>query len=109
MSQPVKPVYAKLQFIDGTTQIETLPVDEKVLTDSPAGAPHREEWKLDHWRIIQPLGDKTAPFAAITYAPENVTVGGFFLFVGVCRCESLGTTVRPDGWLVDEDGKGLLR
>ena len=69
---------------------------------------------FDHWVKLTPVEAKTSggptPIALLGYEPDGVTVGGFHLLSGLQGCDKGGHgNVADDGWLVDQDGKGLVR
>ena len=69
---------------------------------------------FDHWAVMQPIKERNpdgpAPLALLAYQPDQTTVGGFRLASGLQGCDaSSNQAVARDGWLVDQDGKGLLR
>lgn len=69
---------------------------------------------FDHWIELEPVASKNpkgpAPLALLAYEPDRVTVGGFRLVSGLQGCTKQGQGVVTDnGWLVDEDQKGLVR
>jgi hypothetical protein len=108
-----KTIYAKFEFVDGTSHVEPLMVDGGVLASSVRGrGPQGEVPAIESWTVLEPADTNSKgplPFAAVRYAPTNVTVGRYSLFVGLRGCADKGTTVARDGWLVDEDGGGLIR
>jgi hypothetical protein len=110
---PIKqnePIYAKVDFIDGSTRIEVLPVNDSVLERASMAIPRRTgRHEATDWTKLEPLGKDPSPFVAATYVPSYRTAGGFLLFVGLRGCSDKGTNLRPDGLLVDVDGKGLVR
>jgi hypothetical protein len=56
-----------------------------------------------------PSAKGPSPFAAIVYAPTDISLGGYHLFIGLRGCADKATSVKTEGWLSDEDGSGLIR
>lgn len=69
---------------------------------------------FDHWVKLVPINNKNpsgpAPIALLAYQPDRFTIGGFRLVSGLQGCKGQGKNhVADNGWLVDQDGKGLIR
>jgi len=73
----------------------------------------------DVWTVMKPIEERNphgpAPTAAISFKPANVVVGGFTIETGLDNClpglpstNHIGT-ISHNGWLMDQDGDGLVR
>ena len=69
---------------------------------------------FEHWIKLTPVQQKnppgSTPVALLAYQPDRTTIGGFRMVSGLQGCNDKGqSNIANDGWLVDEDGMGLVR
>lgn len=113
-----KPVNVRVTFSSGTTFETELPLVLDPLSFSLRGDGERNGNKLppsfDQWVTLEPVRDRNpdgpAPIAMMAFeAPQNI-VGRYQLKTGLAACSRNGQgVVQSNGWLMDEDGKGLIR
>lgn len=103
---------ARYTLFNGSNTEVNIELDRSPFTRARVGG------SVDDWVVMEPLVDRNPkgvhPLAIVGFQPAKTAVGGYKILSGLEACDpretkSTQNQYEQNTWLMDEDGKGLVR